>query len=108
MTKALAGGKAVDIHTGQFGCGVFRNDVTLSTAAQMLAAKLAGIDHIQFHGYLADDENAAKFNAVKATIHACVEKSLITVPRENIRSLVERAFAAIESSLPRNALPRGA
>lgn len=108
MTKALAGGKAVDIHTGQFGCGVFRNDVTLSTAAQMLAAKLAGIDHIQFHGYLADDENAAKFNAVKATIDACVEKSLTTVPRENIRSLVERAFEAIEASLPRNALPRGA
>ena len=41
MSKAIAGEKAVEIHTGQFGCGVFQNDVTLSTAAQILAAKLA-------------------------------------------------------------------
>jgi hypothetical protein len=96
MTNAIADGKKVEIHTGKLGCGVFKNDVTISIAAQLLAAKLTGIAHVQFHDI--DNEDAARFNEVKATIDRCIAESLAAVPREKIGALVGRTFQAIETN----------
>jgi hypothetical protein len=51
MAKTVGEGKALRINTGQFGCGVFSNSLAISTAAQMLAAKLVGVEEIVFHDY---------------------------------------------------------
>ena len=97
MSRAVAKGKTLELHTGKFGCGVFRNDVTLSTAAQLLAAKLAGVDQVYFHDYGTDPAYAARFNAVKDTVEACIANSLNTTPRDSVRTLVSNVFQAVEA-----------
>ncbi|MEB0137065.1 hypothetical protein QN362_17150 [Actimicrobium sp. CCC2.4] len=55
MAKNNAGNeRELRIHTGQFGCGAFANNLAISTAAQMLAAKIVGVDDIVFHDFSDD------------------------------------------------------
>lgn len=107
MSKDIAGRKPVEIRTGQFGCGVFRNDVMLSTAAQILAAKLVGIEQIHFHGYHTHTEGVQAFDAVRKTLEDCIEASLTTAPRETVASLTAKAFNALEASKNAHKIPRG-
>jgi hypothetical protein len=66
MAKTVGEGKTLRINTGQFGCGVFSNSLAISTAAQMLAAKLVGVEEIVFHDY--SKENEDLFNAVEKIV----------------------------------------
>lgn len=60
MAKIHAGNnRQLRINTGQLGCGVFSNSLAISTAAQLLAAKIVGVDEIVFHDYSDVDANGA-------------------------------------------------
>lgn len=47
--KADKDGKKCIIHTGKFGCGAFNNSYKNAFTAQLLAARLAGVDSIEFY-----------------------------------------------------------
>jgi hypothetical protein len=57
MAKTTAGeSRTLRINTGQLGCGVFGNSLAISTAAQILAAKIVGVNDLVFHHYSGKDK----------------------------------------------------
>ncbi len=63
--------KTLRINTGQLGCGVFGNSLAISTAAQILAAKIVGVDDIVFHHY--SDKNEGLPEKIEEIISATLE-----------------------------------
>jgi hypothetical protein len=87
MAKATAGKRKLRINTGQLGCGVFGNSLAISTAAQMLAAKIAGVNDVVFHNYSDVDANGKK-SALAAKqrfdqVEAIISKHFETACKEN-------------------------
>jgi len=56
------------IHTGFWGCGAFGGDRELMALLQLLAARLAGIDELDFHAF--DEKGRATFEAARQTLDA--------------------------------------
>ena len=61
-TVANSSGTAatVELHLGYWGCGAYGGNKVLMTAVQLLAARLAGVEHVVFHGVpeVSDARNA--------------------------------------------------
>eukprot|EP00729_Bicosta_minor_P002622 gene2622-24253_t len=61
-TVANSSGTAatVELHLGYWGCGAYGGNKVLMTAIQLLAARLAGVEHVVFHGVpeVSDARNA--------------------------------------------------
>ena len=66
MAKKLADSRPLTLHTGLLGCGVFANSRTLSMAAQLLAAKVVGVDALRFYDVAVGDEKFAHAERVVA------------------------------------------
>lgn len=96
MALELAGDRTMKLHTGQLGCGVFSNDVMMSTAAQILAARIVGVDQVKFYDYDDRHDNAAKFHAVKDIIDDVIHKLLVSNPSATVGSLMRDTFNAID------------
>lgn len=47
-SQRLWPGRAVEVHTGHWGCGAYGGNPALTGAAQLLAARMAGIDRLVF------------------------------------------------------------
>jgi len=92
MAGEVAEGKRLNIHTGLLGCGVFKNEPAISIAAQMLAAKVLGVEAIKFYD-IRPTENE-KFNAIKQVVDDCING--VASPA-SINALVEDLFNRIHS-----------
>ncbi len=93
MAKKLAGDRPLILHTGQLGCGVFKNSQTLSIAAQLLAAKVVGVDILHFYDTKLID---TKFRRVQKIVSDCTqesERNKKTV-QQLVTNVLEKLFAA--------------
>lgn len=99
--RDVACGRAVKIHTGKLGCGVFRNDVLMATAAQILAAKILGIEDISFHGYEKDVSTgvgeSAAFGFAKNAVMELFNDASNTSPPVTVADLVGRVWGRLNS-----------
>ncbi len=78
MAKTTAGeSRTLRINTGQLGCGVFGNSLAISTAAQILAAKIVGVNDIVFHHYSGKDKGLPE------KIEAIISEKLQTMDTTN-------------------------
>lgn len=71
MAKKLAGDRPLILHTGPLGCGVFKNSFTLSIAAQLLAAKVVGVDTLHFYDV---EPNDARFKRIREIVLDCTQE----------------------------------
>ena len=97
MARRIAGKKPLRVMTGQLGCGVFENDVVLSTAAQMLAAKLIGVQEINFHGYHDDPTNNEQFAALRTLIDDCHAQACKATPALKVSELACLVLRELEA-----------
>ncbi|EGF30937.1 hypothetical protein IMCC9480_589 [Oxalobacteraceae bacterium IMCC9480] len=103
MAKNNAGNERdLRIHTGQFGCGAFANNLVISTAAQMLAAKVVGVNEIIFHHYNDEkkpghDSNKELVNKIDKIISERLSNNRDTTTAKN---LIELVLTDLSSLLP--------
>jgi hypothetical protein len=62
-SQRLWPGRAVEVHTGHWGCGAYGGNPALTGAAQLLAARLAGLDRLVFWNL--DPAAEANFKAAR-------------------------------------------
>ena len=92
MAKKLAGDRPLILHTGQLGCGIFKNSQTLSIAAQLLAAKVVGVDNLHFYDTKLID---TKFKRVQKIVSECTQgfERKKTV-QDLVTNVLKKLFAA--------------
>ncbi|WP_224369822.1 poly(ADP-ribose) glycohydrolase [Hyalangium versicolor] len=78
-------GQAVEIRTGFWGCGAFGGNRHAMTLLQLLAARLAGVDHLRFYTF--DDAGQAAFRTGSKDLDAVIAAG---APGEALAELIER------------------
>ena len=90
MAQKVAASRCTDLHTGKLGAGVFKNSVLNSAAAQLLAAKIVGINQVTFHEYSGPE--AEMFDRANAVVQRRYERAKTQNPPPSVRTLVRSVF----------------
>ena len=102
MAKKCAGSRPLTVHTGPLGCGVFKNSVTLSTAAQLLAAKIVGVDSLHFYDVDNAANNAVKFDSIKEIVDTETQPA---AHNRTVRDVLESVLTALSTKARTRAAP---
>ena len=97
MAKDIAATRPLRMHTGLLGCGVFNNDKAVSIAAQVLAARLTGVDEFKFYCDRDEQETKKIFEKITDIVDRCTADAAKSPQSIDVKDLVRNVYNEVKT-----------